>query len=135
MFSWILAGQQTADGQAADGLKLGRRWRVVGLCRLADLADRWLQRADWSAGKVGLLTTKASVLSFFRLRCPSSPLCWVIRVRAAALPSQYFLMRPKLALAWTGMSTVPPFNANGVLAVNSDRLVQNKASHPPVESE
>jgi len=55
---------------------------------VAGLVGRWLQAGGWAADRVGLLTARAAALSLCGLRCPSSPLRWVIRVRAAALPSQ-----------------------------------------------
>ena len=58
------------------------------------MADGWAWLANGcrllvgAADRVILLTTKVAALSLCGLRCPSSPLHWVIRVRAAALPSQ-----------------------------------------------
>ena len=61
---------------------------MAGL-QMAGLLMAGLQMDDgWAADRVGLLATKAAALSLCGPRCPSSPLRWVIRVRAAALPSQ-----------------------------------------------
>ena len=97
--SWAAGGWATvglaADGWAADGWAAGG-WATDGWVAdgwAADgwwlgLAGRWLKAGGWAADRVGLLAAKAAALSPCGPRCPSSPLRWVIRVRAAALPSQ-----------------------------------------------
>ena len=95
---WLMDGPQMAASWAADGCLLGRRWLLAG----PQMVDGWAWLADGcrlllagAADRVGLLAAKAAALSLSGPRCLSSPLRWVIRVRAAALPSQDTRLHPK----------------------------------------
>ena len=84
----LIAGPQLAGPLMAGPLMAGPLMAGPQMAG-PQMDDGWAWLADgWAADRVGLLTAKAAALSSCGPRCPSSPLRWVIRVRAAALPSQ-----------------------------------------------